>query len=60
MLDFTFDSPRRFLLNEIVSRAEPGKTARAPADRRQSTSTGPRKRRRHDGLYSGERAPLDW
>lgn len=57
MLDFTFDSPRRFLLNEIVSRPEPGETPRAPTDRRKATSAVARKRRRHDGLSSGKRAP---
>lgn len=60
MLDFTFESPRRFVFNEIVSRAEANKTPRAPVDRRQSSSPVPRKRRRHDGLYSGGRAPLEW
>jgi hypothetical protein len=70
MLDFTLDimleSPQRFLFNEIVSRAEPGKTARAPADRRSAAANSaaagapPRKRRRHDSLHIGQRAALEW
>lgn len=65
MLDLTLESPRRFL-NEIVTLAEPGKTKRAIADRRaaaagkESPSTIPRKRRRHDGLNTGKHGPLEW
>lgn len=54
-MDFTFEPP-----TGSPSREEPGKTARAPVDRRRSTSPVPRKRRRHDGLNSGRRAPLEW
>jgi hypothetical protein len=60
MLDFTFESPTR------VSLVEQTRTARAAVDRRaaakasQPAVTPPRKRRRHDGLYSGKPAPLDW
>jgi hypothetical protein len=64
MLDFTVGSPKRFL-NELVSLAEPGKTARAAGDRRSATAGQPtasigRKRRRHDNLNSAKPAPLDW
>lgn len=65
MLDFTLESPKRFL-NEIVTLAQPGNTERALTDRRtaaagtQSPSTLPRKRRRHDGLNCGKQAPLIW
>lgn len=60
MLDFTSDSPRHLLDNEMISREEPSKTARTPVDRRQSTATVSRKRRRDDGLYNGKRTPLGW
>ena len=64
MLDFTVVSPTRFL-NEFVSLAEPGKTARAPGDRRSAVPGKPstslaRKRRRHDSLNSAKMAPLEW
>lgn len=65
MLDFTLESPKRFL-NEIVTVTEPGNTRRAVMDRRtvaagtQSPSTLPRKRRRHDGLNCAKQAPLVW
>ena len=65
MLDFTVVSPQRFL-NEFVSLAEPGKTARAAGDRRSANpgATPPsgvlRKRRRHDNLGCAKPAPLQW
>jgi hypothetical protein len=65
MLDFTLNSPRRFL-NELVSLAEPGLTSRAAGDRRAAKPgvvavTGvARKRRRHDNLNPGPAAPLTW
>lgn len=67
MLDFTVESPKRFL-DEFGTRAEPGKTARAPGDRR-STKAGTApvsglllllKRRRHDSLSCVKPAPLEW
>lgn len=60
MLDFTLASSRPFLMNEKTSHSETGKNTRTPIDRRQSTTSGPRKRRRHDGLSNGKRAPLEW
>jgi hypothetical protein len=64
MLDFTVESPTRFL-NELVSLAQPGKTARAAGDRRSAAPATPsasigRKRRRNDGLNNGKLAPLQW
>ncbi|MDB5915798.1 MAG: hypothetical protein JWR40_32 [Massilia sp.] len=65
MLDFTVNSPGRFL-NDLVSLAEPGSTARAASDRRAAkpgVAPAPgvaRKRRRHDNLNSGQAAPLTW
>jgi hypothetical protein len=64
MLDFMVVSPKRFL-NEFVALAEPGKTARAAADRRSAAPAAPasglaRKRRRHDNLGCGRPAPLAW
>lgn len=53
-MDLTFEPTPR------ASREEPGKIARTPVERRQSTSPVPRKRRRHDGLHNGKRAPLEW
>ena len=64
MLEFTLASPKQFL-NDIVTLVAPG-TRRVLADRRvavaggPSSSTLPRKRRRHDGLNSGKQAPLEW
>jgi hypothetical protein len=60
MADLTFLPPTFFLMNEKTSHPERGKTTRTPIDRRQSTSSVPRKRRRHDGLNNGKRAPLEW
>jgi hypothetical protein len=60
MLDFNFESPTRVFLVEV------NKTARSAVDRRaanganQSALTTQRKRRRHDGLYSGKPSPLQW
>jgi hypothetical protein len=60
MLDFTFESPAR------VSIVEQTRTVRAAGDRRaavkgsQPAVTTPRRRRRHDCLYSGKPAPLAW
>jgi hypothetical protein len=60
MLDFNFETPTR------VSLVEVNKTPRALADRRASNAanqpamTTPRKRRRHDNLYSGKPVPLQW
>lgn len=65
MLDFTVQSPQRFL-NEFVSLAEPGKTARAAGDRRSANPAAApasgvvRKRRRHDNLGCGKPVPLQW
>jgi hypothetical protein len=65
MLDFTLESPRRFL-NEIVTVAEPGKTERAVADRRAAVAGPPsrsnplRKRRRYDSMNSTKPAPIEW
>lgn len=65
MLDFTVESPKRFL-DEFVTRAEPGKTARAPGDRRAANAGAApapgllMKRRRHDSLGCARPAPLEW
>ncbi|MDB5920219.1 MAG: hypothetical protein JWR40_4453 [Massilia sp.] len=65
MLDFTVNSPKRFL-NEIVSLAAPVTTPRAAGDRRAAkpgvapASGSARKRRRHDNLNCGQAAPLKW
>jgi hypothetical protein len=65
MLDITVNivgsSPKRFL-NDIVTLA-PAKSERAVLDRRSAgrvPSAGPRRRRRHDGLYTEHRYPLEW
>ena len=65
MLDFTIEPPRLFLINEIISHAEPGKTARAPVDRRAPAAGSgapplPQKRRRDDSLNNAKRATLQW
>jgi hypothetical protein len=60
MLDFTFASPTPFPTNENFSRAAAGNVPRAALDRRQSMSTMPHKRRRHDSLNGGKQAPLEW
>jgi hypothetical protein len=63
MLNFMLETPQRFL-NAGAGAAEPGMHQRAPADRRavkgEAAPAMPAKRRRHDNLYQGNRAPLVW
>jgi hypothetical protein len=60
MLDFNFESPTRVTLVEVNTTARAAVDRRAAGAANQPASRTARKRRRHDGLYSGKPVPLHW